>query len=378
MGHREVGVEHHPIGTVIARSQKTAIAGRELVAHPASRSPPPRSAFDCPEKGIAPELVSGAMCYLAASTVTRSQTGVRAVELQDVDVVAENLDFPEGPVAMADGSVVVVEINAGRVSRCSPDGSRSVVAEVGGGPNGAARGPDGALYICNNGGPRGDERRKPCIQRVDPATGSVDVLYTEAAGEPLRAPNDLVFDNTGNFWFTDIVAGAIFYASPEGTSIDLAIDQVPAPNGIGLSPDGTVLYWAQTFTRQVMRRLLDGPGHVVPSAGCNIQALIQNGSVDHEALLLGLPGAQELDSLAVEQGGTVCVGTLVDSGITAVSGDGSAVEKFTLPEQLADGAVTNICFGGDDLRTAFITLSLTGRLVSCRWPRPGLRLHFQE
>jgi gluconolactonase len=74
------------------------------------------------------------------------------MELEEVHVLAEGLAFPEGPVAMADGSVIFVEIYAGLLSRCDAQGNVSVVAEVGGGPNGAARGPDGAIYICNNGG----------------------------------------------------------------------------------------------------------------------------------------------------------------------------------------------------------------------------------
>src|SRR5215475_2316182 len=68
------------------------------------------------------------------------------------EVVAEGLQFPEGPIAVADGSVVLVEIKRGTLSRVTSDGRIEVVAELGGGPNGAAVGPDGAVYVCNNGG----------------------------------------------------------------------------------------------------------------------------------------------------------------------------------------------------------------------------------
>jgi NAD(P)-dependent dehydrogenase (short-subunit alcohol dehydrogenase family) len=74
----------------------------------------------------------------------------------DIELIADGLGFPEGPVVMADGSVIVVEIAASRVSRCwqshSGDSKRETICEIGGGPNGAAIGPDGALYICNNAG----------------------------------------------------------------------------------------------------------------------------------------------------------------------------------------------------------------------------------
>ena len=76
------------------------------------------------------------------------------MEFQDVRVLTEGLRFPEGPVALADGSILLGEIEAGRLARVAADGSTSVAAEVGGGPNGLARGPDGAIYVCNNGGIR--------------------------------------------------------------------------------------------------------------------------------------------------------------------------------------------------------------------------------
>jgi gluconolactonase len=297
------------------------------------------------------------------------------MELQNVEVRAEGLGFPEGPVAMPDGSVVVTEISRGRLSRVGADGAVTVVAEVGGGPNGIAVGPDGALYVCNNGGM--SRQGTPAIQRVDPGTGAVDLLYSECDGRPFTSPNDLVFDAAGGFWFTDAGGGAIHYARPDGSSVSRALRGLRAPNGIGLSPDGEVLYWAETFTRQVHRRRLSGPGQVVPAAPYSVGSLLGGATPDPWTLLVGLPGAQELDSLAVDSSGAVCVGTLLESGVTVVRPHG-AYEKYTLPDQLADRAVTNICFGGADLQTAYLTCSVTGRLVSCRWPRPGLQLAFQQ
>ena len=68
-----------------------------------------------------------------------------------IEEVTSGLRFPEGPIAMDDGSIILVEIARGTLSRVTPDGKVEVIADLGGGPNGAALGPDGAVYVCNNG-----------------------------------------------------------------------------------------------------------------------------------------------------------------------------------------------------------------------------------
>ena len=69
----------------------------------------------------------------------------------NLEILATGLQFPEGPVVFDDGSVIFVEIKSGNLTRYW-NGKTEVVATLGGGPNGAALGPDGAMYICNNGG----------------------------------------------------------------------------------------------------------------------------------------------------------------------------------------------------------------------------------
>jgi len=298
--------------------------------------------------------------------------------------IASGLQFPEGPIAMPDGSVLLVEIKRGTLSRVSPDGKISVVAHTGGGPNGAAIGPDGKVYVCNNGGfewhdlggftipgNQPNDYSGGRIQRVDLASGAVEDLYTECDGHPLRGPNDIVFDATGGFWFTDHGKlrerdrdrTGVFYAKPDGSLVREAIFPLDAPNGIGLSPDGQRLYVAETHTGRVWCWHLKGPGEI------DIAGAFGPGG---GTLLAGLPGFQLFDSLAVDGAGNVCVATLVNGGITVISPDGTLIEHVPTPDPLT----TNICFGGPDLRTAYITLSGTGRLVAMEWPRPGLKLNY--
>ena len=306
-------------------------------------------------------------------------------------VVAEGLRFPEGPVAMPDGSVVLVEMFGQRVTRVHPDGSKSAVAEVPGGPNGLAVGPDGAFYLCNNGGSftaqeframtfpgRFDDTRYlgGSIQRLDPVSGELTTLYTHCDGRALRAPNDLVFDAHGGFWFTDHgirdrarrtgdITG-VYYALPDGSHISEQVFPTDAPNGVGLSPDGNVLYWAETDTGRVWRRRVAAPG-----------VLEKPAALDGWPCLAGLPGHQLLDSLAVDGDGNVCVGTLINGGITVISPHDGSMRHIPVDDRL----VTNICFGDSDgsgeYRDAYITGSSTGRLFHMRWHTRGLRLHWQ-
>ncbi|MCW5892984.1 MAG: SMP-30/gluconolactonase/LRE family protein [bacterium] len=298
--------------------------------------------------------------------------------------IASGLQFPEGPIAMADGSVLVVEIRRGTLSRVATDGTVHVVAECGGGPNGAAIGPDGAVYVCNNGGFEWHDiagivvpgNQPPDyiggrIQRVEPATGRVTDLYVACDGRPLRGPNDIVFDDRGGFWFTDHGKGrererdrtGLFYALPDGSSIREVVFPLEAPNGVGLSPDGKTLYVAETFTGRVWQWEVVGPGELAAA-----MPFAPGGA----ALLAGLPGFQLLDSLAVDGAGNVCVATLVNGGITVIAPDGTILEHVPTGDPLT----TNVCFGGPDLRTAYVTCSGTGRLIALEWPRPGLRLAY--
>src|SRR5437773_10233449 len=114
--------------------------------------------------------------------------------MADIRILASGLGFPEGPVAMADGSVILGEISGRKVTRVAPDGSKSEIGKAGGGPNGLATGPDGALYVCNNVGAvyqtnpsflstgPGPDYKAGSIQRTDPKTGETRVLYRDVNG----------------------------------------------------------------------------------------------------------------------------------------------------------------------------------------------------
>ena len=304
--------------------------------------------------------------------------------MTDFNVVATGLRFPEGPIAMPDGSILLVEIAGGTLSRVK-DGDVSVVANLGGGPNGAAIGPDNCCYVCNNGGftwietPSGrllpgeepDNYSGGRIERVNLEDGTVEVLYSHCAGQPLRGPNDIVFDRDGGFWFTDHGKTrsrerdrtGVFYAKADGSHISEVIFPLEGPNGIGLSPNEDELYVAETPTGRLWAYELSAPGRLKGE---------RRDKADGGRLIRGREGYYLFDSLAVDAEGNVCVATIMDGGITILKPQGGQAEHVPTPDILT----TNICFGGDDLRTAYITLSSTGQLISMPWDTPGLALNF--
>lgn len=283
-----------------------------------------------------------------------------------MEIVAEGLAFPEGPVVMSDGSVIVVELAGGRITRCW-NGRKETVCEIGGGPNGAAIGPDGALYICNNGGldltrfqnasGPGHEGR---IERVDLSTGRFERLYDACGGIALEAPNDIVFDADGRMWFTDLgkshdgirTASGLFAASPNGSAISAINRKAVSYNGVGLSPDGAHVYVADTHQARLWR----------------YDRKVED---QRPAWVATAPGAVGFDSLAVTAAGNICVATLYEGGITTITPDGR-MRKVGIPDERY---VTNIAFAGEDRRDAYVTLSTSGRLAKLRWDEPGLELH---
>jgi len=305
------------------------------------------------------------------------------VETPDLRILAEGLRFPEGPVALPDGSVALVEIEARRITRIAPNGAKSTIATLAGAPNGLALGPGGMLYVCNNGGfswheepgmlrPTGQaaDYSGGRIEIVDPATGAVEVLYRACDGRPLRGPNDLMFDRAGGFWFSDLGKvrardrdhGGAYWAAADGSRIvEAAFPIFGGANGIGISPDGRTLYVAETETGRLWAWDIEGPGRLrkepwpSPHGG---------------RLLCQFPGFRRLDSLAITAAGNIVVATLVAGEITTVSPAGEILRVVKMPERMP----TNICFGGPDMRTAFITLSTSGRLAAMAWDEPGLRL----
>ena len=167
------------------------------------------------------------------------------------------------------------------------------------------------------------------IERVDLASGEVTVLHRDAAGRPLRGPNDLVFDEAGGLWFTDhgkgrhasVDRGGLYYIPPDGTAVREMAFPLLGPNGVGLSPDGAGCTSSETHTGRLWAWDLEGPGEVRAAAG---SLAVRHGGV----CLAATPFS--FDSLAVEADGRIAIGAIAD-GIVVITPDGG--EPRSIPSR---------------------------------------------
>lgn len=300
-------------------------------------------------------------------------------DMVEFEVMGEGLGFPEGPVVCDDGSVIVCEVRAQQVTRVKPNGEKQLIAKIDGAPNGLAIGPDGALYCCNNGGfsweegndlPTGTaaDYRTGSIDRIDISTGKVERIHDSCDGAALGGPNDLVFDASGGFWFTDLgkerghveVTGGLYYAKADGSSIT-RVAHGAAFNGVGLSPDGKTVYGAASYLRWILA-----------FDAANIAD--QGNALGTGRIAVEYNGRRFLDSLAMEADGTIAQAVVLDRpGISRANPDTGKETTLVFGDEILP---TNIAFGGPDMQTAYVTLTISGVLAKLRWPAPGMKLPF--
>ena len=232
----------------------------------------------------------------------------------------------------ADGSLYVTEIGAGQIRHIAPDGGLSVFATPGGGPNGAARGPDGALYVTNNGGfawhnglpvgPAADYETGR-IERIEP-DGTVRGCIPSVTGRG-SAPPTIWSLMTREFLLTDPIQrdparreplnrptarpGRVYYASPDGGFIRRVAGPLQHPNGIGISPDGRTLLVAETFAAGLCAFPILGPGQL-----------------GERRPFGSLPSGYHPDGFCVDEDGYVLVCGVLGGGIVVFDPDGRQVD----------------------------------------------------
>jgi len=297
-----------------------------------------RAAAVLRERGFTVAGVVGVEDYAAAggtlygrSFVTPAIAGVTAAGTR-VEVVREGFDGTEGPVALADGSIVFTENRADRLVRVAPDNAVSTYLENTGGANGLALRANGELVAVRT--------ATPGVAVIRPA---VRVLAAGYGGKPFNRPNDLALARSGNLYFSDPgvapaggaaappVSTGLYRLDPAGT-VSLVADDIRRPNGVALSPDERTLYVADTWGEALLA-----------------YAVRADGSLGERRAFARLAGFRATpdgatsgaDGIAVDADGRVLVAT--SAGVEVFAPDGAPLGTIALPKQ-----PQNLAFGGAD------------------------------
>ncbi len=278
-------------------------------------------------------------------------------------VVGTGIPFAEGPVWCPDRTVVATSVAAGALYRVWPEQQLTErIALTGGGANGAALGADGSILVTQNGGI--DFSRLPGVfanlPACVPATPGLQLAdphgnVTYLADHAMRGPNDLAVATSGEVYFTD----PGHYPPPDDEDVGRVLiygrdgdvrtyaSGFSYCNGIAFDPDGTVV----VVERRGLLRVHD------------------DGERDWVIETLGRGGG---DGFCLDADGRYYVASTIEHGIRVVEPDGTIVDFLEIDGK---GVTTNCCFGGDDLRTLFVTDAIPGNLVAFEhMPTPGLPL----
>ncbi|MBU9268451.1 SMP-30/gluconolactonase/LRE family protein [Burkholderia gladioli] len=256
--------------------------------------------------------------------------------------------FLEGPVWDPAGYLFVTDIPHGRIFRISANGEWELVVQYEGEPNGMKRYDDAHLLIT-------DYRNG--LMLLDIERGVVRPFLERRNSERFRGVNDLSFDSRGNLYFTDQgqsglhdPTGRVYRLSPDG-KLDMLLGNCPSPNGLVLSPDEKVLFVGMTRGNSVWR---------VP-----LQA---DGSVSKVGQFFTSYGPSGPDGLTVDNDGRILVANPGLGYVWVLNHRGEPVEVLT---NSAGTSLTNLCFGGDDMKTLYMTESVSGTVLKTRMKTAG-------
>jgi gluconolactonase len=294
---------------------------------------------------------------------------VPSIDLETT-VLAAGLGFVEGPCVDEHDVLYVVEMSRRRILVIH-DGRAATWVTLPGSPNGAAFGPDRQLYVCDGGGRwppypstgglPGPGDQPGLVWRISPQ-GTPSILIRELEGRPLNGPNDLCFDDRGGFYFTDpeweapvgsVRRGQVGYATTDGRA-GRAWEGIRFPNGLHVTPDGEALLVGETDTGLI---------HRFP--------IVDAGRLGDPTVYADLGPSSGLDGMCFDITGRLIVAASTGGCLFVVAPGGGSVEKIIRSE---DPCPTNVCFGGPERRTLFVTEGGHGRVISGPWDVPGLTL----
>ncbi len=269
--------------------------------------------------------------------VMKERTGTKGVTAAgaEVKLLADGFKFTEGPAADAEGHVYFTDQPNDRICKWSVDGKLTDFMKPCGRSNGMFFDPQGNLWTC------ADMDNE--LWMIDPQ-GNVTVVVRDFDGKLLNGPNDLWIDPEGGIYFTDPLykrpywerdpamqqdGQHVYYVTPDRKRIIRVADDLVQPNGIIGTPDGKHLYVADIGDRKTYR-----------------YAIQADGSLSEKKLFCSMGS----DGMTIDREGNVY---LTGRGVTVFSPEGEKIEQIPVEK----GWTANVCFGGPDRRTLFITAS---------------------
>jgi gluconolactonase len=248
-----------------------------------------------------------------------------------VDKVAAGLQFTEGPVWSREGFLLFSDVPSNRILKLGPgDKLPSLYREGPGLVNGNTFDAQGRLYSCESKGRR--------VVRMD-KKGKLEVLAERWEGKRFNAPNDIVVRKDGQIYFTDPAFGdqadtreldfyGVYHLTPKG-QLSLVAKPKGRPNGITLSPNGRILYVANSDDRNVVVYDVDN-----------------NGATSNERVLIsGVDGVP--DGIRTDEKGNLYV---TAKGVAVYRPDGKLITTIPISETPA-----NCAFGDADFQTLYVT-----------------------
>ncbi|MFN7921876.1 MAG: SMP-30/gluconolactonase/LRE family protein [Bryobacteraceae bacterium] len=260
--------------------------------------------------------------------------------------VAAIVAFNEGPTADAEGSVYFTETKTAKIMKLAVDGMLNVFRENSNAANGLVFDREFRLVACE-GNPK-----NPRVTRTTIKTGRVETLADNSMGLGLTAPNDVTYDDSGRLYFTDLPGGAVHRIDPGGkvTRI-LARPDIQNPNGITISPDNKTLYLVEANQKEGGARML------------RAYDLRPDGAVANMRVFVNFYPGRSADGITIDSQGNVYAAAGLNqprgtsetldtkAGVHVFSPQGTRLNFIPIVED----TVTNVCFGGPDLKTVYVT-----------------------
>ena len=268
--------------------------------------------------------------------------------------IAVGLNFPEGPAWDGKGNLYVSSCYGGYIAQISADGTKKFIDSTSNPnlkqTNGLAVYKDGSIFACDYG--------LGAILKTTPE-GKSEIFIDGYDGKRFDRPNDLAFDDKGNLYFTDPKSygkdkldGRIFKVVIKSKVVKLLADSLAFPNGIAFSPDGDKIFICESAQNRILTFNVD-----------------KDGSLSNRNVFAELPGGDP-DGLAFDIDGNLYAAHFGGGAIYVLSSDGKIKEKIIAPGKKP----SNVEFGGDDLRTLFITEDETNSVYSTKVKIPGMPL----